>query len=462
MNRETENLFHEVADFAVEQRESYYRRERDPDDLRSEVEVLLRFDTGAEHALADCVAASAEQFVQSSATPQAGARCGPYRLMHVLGHGGMGSVYLAKREDGELQQRVAIKVLRYGGNEPWFRDRFLRERQILATLNHSGIARLLDAGHTADGQPFLAMDYIDGAPVDVHAQGLDLRAKLLLFLQVCEAVSYAHRNLIVHRDLKPSNILVESSGKPKLLDFGIVKILDPGLEPNADQTQTRERLLTPEYASPEQVRGEAQTAATDIYSLGAVLYKLLTGRSPHIFPADAPGEIEAAICHRDTQSPSRVNREIPKDLDYILGKALRKEPVERYASVDAFAGDLRAFLECRPIRARSGNAWYRTRKFGRRYRLAVTATALTLAGLSFGLYVANRERVIAERRFEQVRQIAIKHWRSTAWSAFFRAAPKRVPKSSPCRKSISPDCARKLAATRNSRSKSRNPTFGSL
>ncbi len=320
----------------------------------------------------------------------------------------MGSVYLGERADGEVKQRAAIKLLRYGSNQPWFRDRFLRERQILATLDHSGIARLLDAGQTADGQPFLAMDYVDGTPIDVYAQDLDLRAKLRLFLQVCDAVSYAHRNLIVHRDLKPSNILVSRSGEPKLLDFGIAKILDASLDPNADQTQTRERLLTPEFASPEQVRGGAQTTATDIYSLGAVLYKLLTGRSPHTFASGAPGEIEAAICLQDPQAPSRVNPQIPKDLDYILGKALRKEPGERYPSIDVFADDLRAFLEWRPIRARSGNTWYRTRKFLRRYRVAVGAIALTLAGLSIGLYIANRERLTAQRRFQQVRQIANK------------------------------------------------------
>ena len=408
MNREAENLFHELVDLPPEQRESFYIRQQVREDVKAEVEALLRFDAGAEVALEDCVGAGAEQLLGSSAPAKLGARCGPYEPTRLLGHGGMGSVYLGERADGEVKQRAAIKLLRYGSNEPWFRDRFLRERQILATLDHSGIARLLDAGQTADGQPFLAMDYVDGTPIDVFAQDLDLRAKLRLFLQVCEAVSYAHRNLIVHRDLKPSNILVSRSGEPKLLDFGIAKILDASLDPNADQTQTRERLLTPEFASPEQVRGGAQTTATDIYSLGAVLYKLLTGRSPHTFASGAPGEIEAAICLQDPQAPSRVNPQIPKDLDYILGKALRKEPGERYPSIDVFADDLRAFLEWRPIRARSGNTWYRTRKFLRRYRVAVGAIALTLAGLSIGLYIANRERLTAQRRFQQVRQIANK------------------------------------------------------
>lgn len=404
MNSEAENLFHELADLPAEQRESYYAKQRVPEEIRAEVEDLLRFDTGSEHALTDCVAASAERLLQPAESAVPDSRCGPYRLIRMLGRGGMGSVYLGERADGEIEQRAAIKLLRYGSNEPWFRDRFLRERQILASLSHVGIARLLDAGHTSEGQPFLAMDYIDGTPIDVYARNLSLRAKLLLFLQVCDAVSYAHRNLVIHRDLKPSNILVNSSGEPKLLDFGIAKILHE----STDQTQTRERLLTPDYASPEQARGEAQTTATDVYSLGAVLYKLLTGRSPHVFSTDAPVGIQAAIGDRDTLAPSRVNREIPRDLDYILGKALRKEAGERYPSVDAFGDDVRAFLEFRVVRARSGNAWYRTRKFIRRYRLFMAATALTISGLAVGLYVANRERVVSQRRFQEVRQLANK------------------------------------------------------
>ncbi len=403
MNREAENLFHELVDLPADQRESYYLKQRIPAEVRAEVEGLLLFDTGAEHALTDCVAASAEQLLQPAGSIP-GARCGPYRLIRLLGRGGMGSVYLGERVDGEIEQRAAIKLLRYGGNEPWFRDRFLRERQILASLSHVGIARLLDAGHTSEGQPYLAMDYIDGTPIDVYAQSLSTRAKLLLFLQVCDAVSYAHHNLVIHRDLKPSNILVNSAGEPKLLDFGIAKILDE----STDQTQTRERLLTPDYASPEQARGEAQTTATDVYSLGAVLYKLLTGRSPHVFSGDAPGAINAVIGNQDTLAPSRINREIPRDLDYILGKALRKEPLDRYPSVEAFADDVRAFLEFRVVRARSGNGWYRARKFMRRYRFVVAATVLTVSGLAIGLYVANRERVVSERRFQEVRQIANK------------------------------------------------------
>ena len=404
MNRETETLFHELVDLSPAQRETFFRDRLVPSGLRAELEALLHFDSGSDHILTECVSSVAAQSLQTNPARGGNVRCGPYRLGRVLGHGGMGTVYLAERDDGEVNQQVAVKLLRYSRDELAFRDRFLRERQILANLSHPGIARLLDAGQTGDGQPYLVMDYIDGRAIDVYVEKLDPREKVLLFIQVCDAVSYAHRNLIVHRDLKPSNILVDHTGRVKLLDFGIAKILDASQE----QTQTRERLLTPDYASPEQVRGGAQTTATDVYSLGAVFYKLLTGRSPHT-PADETHDaMELAICSREPAAPSRLNPDIPKDLDFVLGKALRKEPDERYPSVDAFADDLRAFLEWRPVRARSGNAWYRTRKFVRRYRLQVAVTVLMVSSLTVGLFVANRQRAIAQRRFQQVRQLANK------------------------------------------------------
>jgi serine/threonine-protein kinase len=203
-----------------------------------------------------------------------------------------------------------------------------------------------------------------------------------------------HRSLIIHRDLKPSNILVTADGDPKLLDFGIAKILDAA----TDQTCTQERLLTPDYASPEQVRGAAQSTATDVYSLGVVLFRLLPGKSPHSFPTRTLEAIDAAICSTEPAPASRLNRSLPRDLDFILLKSLRKEPQARYSSVEAMADDVRAFLESQPIRARSGNAWYRTRKFVRRYRIAVAAAAL----ISAALYLANRQRLIAQERFQQV------------------------------------------------------------
>jgi serine/threonine-protein kinase len=266
------------------------------------------------------------------------------------------------RQDGELQQTVAIKLLNAGEHRPAWRDRFLKERQLLASLNYPSIVHVLDAGHTTDGRPYLVMEYVEGVSIDVHAATLDLRERLLLFLSVCEGVSHAHRRLIIHRDLKPSNILVDATGQPKLLDFGIARILDDA----GDATRTVERLLTPNYASPEQLRGASQTTATDVYSLGAVLYKILTGRSPHQSDTHTSQVVDVIAGAKEIPAPSRLNPKLPADLDYILRKALRMEPEERYASVDAFANDIRALLESRPVEARSGDTWYRTRKFLRR------------------------------------------------------------------------------------------------
>ncbi|MGO9260650.1 MAG: protein kinase domain-containing protein [Bryobacteraceae bacterium] len=403
MKREVENLFHELADLPSGQREAYLQSRQVSDEVRAEVEVLLRFDSGTgDGSLSGYVVSSAQRSLLDNLEPNP--RCGPYRLLRVLGRGGMGSVYLAERADGEVEQRVAIKIIGQHRFEPAFVDRFLRERQILATLSHPGIARLLDAGRTGDGQPYLAMEYVDGVPIDAYASKLDLRGKLALFLKTCEAVSYAHRNLIIHRDLKPSNILVESSGELKLLDFGIARMLDASM----DRTLTQERILTPAFASPEQVRGTAEATTSDIYSLGAVLYQLLTGQSPHTISTSSQQAIELAVCLTEPAAPSRVNAAIPKDLDFIILKALRKEPEERYGSADALADDIRAFLESRPVRARRGNAWYASRKFLRRHWVPMAAAAAIVCSLAAGLLVANRERAIAQRHFLEVRQLANK------------------------------------------------------
>jgi tetratricopeptide (TPR) repeat protein/tRNA A-37 threonylcarbamoyl transferase component Bud32 len=404
MNDAVTLLFRELADLSALEREDYFTQRRIPADLRAEVESLLDFDSGQGPSVTRVLGGAAEDFLVSGDTAHQGGRCGPYRLVRLLGRGGSGVVFAADRTDGAIRQRVAVKLLRYGAGDAAFRERFLRERQILANLQHAGIVHLLDAGQTADGQLYLAMQHIEGVPIDAYAGPLDLRAKLNLFLRVCEAVSYAHRNLVVHRDIKPSNILVDSAGEPKLLDFGIAKILDEV----SDRTQTQNRCLTPEFASPEQVRGAPQTTAVDIYALGAVLYKLLTGRSPHAFPAEGGAAMEAVICTAEPPAASSLNPDLPKDLDFILVKALRKEPEERYISVDAFADDIRALLEFRPVRARSGNAWYRTRKLARRYRAPAIAGALVLASLAIGLWVANRERIVAQQRFRQVHELSTK------------------------------------------------------
>ncbi len=395
------SLFQELADLAPPAREAYYATRNVAPEVREEVESLLRFDRGAE-SFTNHIAQAAETILEANAygsnrTVSDETMWGPYRVIRPLGRGGMGAVYLAERTDGEVDQRVAIKVVRSSADFPAFHDRFLSERRILASLNHPGISRLLDAGHTADNQPYLVMEFIDGVAIDTYCAGFDVRAILKLFLEVCDAVSYAHRNLIIHRDLKPSNILVDSSGHPKLLDFGIAKILDTSLDGSTD-ARTLVRILTPEYASPEQIRGEAHSTATDIYSLGAVLHKLIVGEAP-----STPGQGA-----EKTLATGLIKPDVPRDIAFVARKALRAEPDERYPTVDAFAEDIRAFLSNRPVGARAGNAWYRARKFVRRYWVPVTAGSVAAIGLSTGLYIANRERAVAEQRFLQVRQLANK------------------------------------------------------
>lgn len=394
-------LFHEVADLTPNERDKLFAERRIAPELRAEIESLLNFDSTNDHNLSASLNAAAKQVLKSGVELM---RWGSYREVRILGVGGVGAVYLAERTDGEIQQLVAVKVLRADVIRPTWHDRFLKERQLLASLNHTSIARLIDAGRTEDRAPYLVMEYVDGVPIDVYAQGISLGDQLRLFLKVCEGVSHAHRHLIIHRDLKPSNILVEATGQPKLLDFGIAKLLDETGEP----TQTLDRLLTLNYASPEQVRGAPQTTATDVYSLGAVLYRLLTGQSPHESKAEPAQAIDVITGIRNILPPSRLNPKVPRDIDFILGKALRREPEQRYASVEAFANDLRAFLEYRPVTARAGNVWYHTRRYLRRHWLSLASVAVAFVALFAGLLVANREKALAQQRFIQVRQLANK------------------------------------------------------
>ena len=334
--------------------------------------------------------------LRTNLEPAPGDRVGSYRILSQIGRGGMGTVYLAERADGEIEQRVAIKLLGMQTSRPGWRERFLRERQLLAALQHPAVVHVIDAGHTGEGRPFLVMEYVDGVRIDGYATGIGMRERLKLFVRVCEGVSHAHRRLIIHRDLKPSNILVDKAGQPKLLDFGIAKLQTDG----DDATRGVEKLLTPSYASPEQLRGETETTATDVYSLGAVLYKLLTGT--------LPAERKHAPGTREWPPPSRINPDVPRDLDFVLAKALREEPEHRYRSVDEFAGDVRAVLERRPVLARSGETWYRTLRYLRRYWAPVAASLLVVASLSGAMLLAERQRRIAERRFGEVRQLANK------------------------------------------------------
>jgi serine/threonine-protein kinase len=396
---ELPDLFRDVVGLPAAERVRYFDARNTPQELRDQIESLLPFDT-PRGLLTASVEDAVAQLLDDSARAE-GTRCGAYTLVRVLGRGGMGTVFLAQRTDGELDQRVAIKFVPATSLSASFRERFLRERQILASLQHPGIAHLVDAGHTAAGHPYLVMEFVDGTPIDRYADARTVRERLELFLRVCGAVAYAHRRLVIHRDIKPSNILVDAAGEPKLLDFGIARMLDDAADPSA----TKERLLTPEYASPEQVRGAARTTATDIYSLGAVLYRLLTGTSPHTSRINGEGRTDTSGSSEPVP-PRRLNPAIPRDLDFVVLKALRREPDGRYASVDAFADDVRAFLSARPVQARSGNAWYWTRKFVRRQWLPAAAVAAVIGSLSIGIYVANRQRGIAERRFFQLRQLS--------------------------------------------------------
>ena len=344
--------------------------------------------------------------------PLPGCRIGPYRLIDRIGEGGMGVVYLAERDD-ELRRRVALKLMRGAWQDSQALARFHIERRSLAVLSHPNIVTLLDGGTTAEGAPYLVMEYVEGRPLHEHCREAQpgLVERLGLFLQIASAVDYAHRNLIVHCDLKPSNVLVAATGMVKLLDFGIAKLLLPGA--SAQVTQAGLRPFTPEYASPEQLRGEPLTTATDIYGLGLILYELLTGSPAQRLETQDPVAIFAAVCALDPEPPSRRRPGLDPDLDAIVFKALRKDPRERYPSAAHMAEDVRRFLEGRPVSARKGTLRYKARKFVQRNKAAVAALALALATLVTGVSavvwqarVAEAARVRAERRLAEVRKLA--------------------------------------------------------
>jgi eukaryotic-like serine/threonine-protein kinase len=347
----------------------------------------------------------------------AGHRIGPYRIVRELGSGGMGSVYLAERDDGEFRQRAAIKIVRGGFGSSFLLERFREERRILASLEHPNIARLLDGGTTAAGLPYVVMEYVEGESIDRYcaARRLPLRARFAIFQQVCAAVQYAHQHLVIHRDIKPGNILVTADGAPKLLDFGIAKLLDSetGLE---RATHTTMRVMTPESASPEQVAGKPVSVAADVYALGVLLYRLMTGRSPYGATLPDGAELIRAVCDDTPDPPSThaaAGLSIPADVDRIVMKALRKEPDRRYASAGALSDDAQRFLDGRPVLAVPDSWRYRARKFVTRHGLAAAAAAALIVAVSGGVaatvwqaHVANRERMRAEREFNAVHGIA--------------------------------------------------------
>ena len=292
-----------------------------------------------------------------------GRRIGSYEIIRELGHGGMGAVFLARRGDRQFEKLVAIKLIKRGMDTDAIVRRFRAERQILARLDHPNIARLLDGGTTDDGLPYFIMEFIEGVSITRYADehGLSTAARLRLFRQVCAAVHFAHQRLVIHRDLKPGNILVTAEGEPKLLDFGVGKLLDSALDEDAGLTVTGQRPMTPAYASPEQAAGGEVTTASDVYGLGALLYELLTGRPPYDFARTPAHEVAHVICEQEPVRPSAVatnGRRLRGDLDNIVRLAMRKEPARRYVSAAQFAADVGAFLDGLPVRARKDTLPY--------------------------------------------------------------------------------------------------------
>jgi serine/threonine-protein kinase len=343
---------------------------------------------------------------------QAGDIIGPYRLIRELGSGGMGAVWLAERSDGLITRPVALKLPHGVWRRSGLAERMAREREILASLNHPNIARLYDAGLAADGQPYLAIEYVEGRPIDEHCRELDLRSRLKLFAQVANAVAYAHGNLVVHRDLKPANILVTADGQVRLLDFGIAKLLQEGQAQETKFTGFAGRALTPDYASPEQILGEPLTIASDVYSLGVILYELLSGTRPYKLKRDSRGALEDAILQTEPSRPSEVadqelRRLLKGDLDTIVSKALKKQAAERYPTVHALVDDLDRHLSDRPVLAQPDSRWYRLTKFVARNRLAVGAVAAigiaVLGGAAAAVWQA-RVALAEKERAEEVKE----------------------------------------------------------
>ncbi|HEV3201631.1 MAG TPA: serine/threonine-protein kinase [Bryobacteraceae bacterium] len=397
-----EELFAAAADLPRDRQDAFVEHETASDpDLRRKLRALLDHDSGAGQRIA--------QAIQSAAPPPqwTGGRAGPYRIVREIGRGGMGLVFEAVRDDDEYRKTVALKIAPWCRNLDLLRERFRRERQILAGLEHPNIARLIDGG-THDDVPYFAMEFVEGRPITEYAVGRKLREKIELFREVCAAVHHAHQSLVVHRDLKPANILVSEQGVPKLLDFGIAKLLGPS---DADGTVTGIAPWTPDYASPEQIRGGPITTRTDVYSLGLILFEMLTGERAQIADNSSPRAMDHSICEAETprastKAPGVLARQLAGDLDTIVAKATQKEPERRYASVAEFSDDLGRYLDGRPVRARKDSTAYRASKFVRRNWLPVGATAVAMLGLAGGAIGFAWQARVAQRRFDQVRKLA--------------------------------------------------------
>lgn len=411
-----EELFATALELDTDRRASWLESACAGDQLlRQRLDQLLAASSGEQLAPIDPTRAA--RLLESNLQPEP-EEIGSYRIIDRLGEGGMGTVYLAERIEGGFEQRVALKLIKRGMDSDAILARFQQERQILARLEHPAIARLLEGGSTSDGRPYFAMEYVDGVPITVHAseRRLSVGAILELAVEVCDAVQHAHRNLVVHRDLKPSNVLVTSAGRVKLVDFGIAKLLARDEAEGSDATVLGARALTLDYASPEQVKGEVVTTASDVYSLGVLLFELLAGCSPYgaepssveqkvrrIEEGDVPRLSAAARRAHPGEHGRALARRLAGDLDAVLAKALARDPARRYASAEALAEDLGRHLRSEPVRARAPARWYRAERFLRRHRLGVALAAAAilalvagLAGTAWQARVAARERDRAE------------------------------------------------------------------
>ncbi len=405
------NLLDEVLQIKPSERQKFIQSSGCPKEVCIEVESLIAFEAQADQLMNLTAIEFSKDFFageNDSGNPLIGHQIGVHRIVSELGIGGMGAVYLAERNDGKIEQKAAIKMLKREFNVEKLRHSFKRESAILAKLDHPNVAHLFDAGTTDDGIPYLIMEYVPGETIDKFCaiNNLSLKARLKLFNKVCEAVSFAHQNLIIHRDLKPSNILVTPKGEVKLLDFGISKIL------NEEQTEEKNVMtmlgaMTPEFASPEQIRGEKVTTASDIYSLGVVLYKILTGTLPHNLEGKTNGNLLKIITETEPSRPSsqntKPNSAIPNpqlkgDIDNIILKSLSKEPERRYQTVEQFSADIWRFIDGLPILARPATIPYRASKFFQRNKISVIAGILIFVSLIAGIAVAMRQTGIAREQ----------------------------------------------------------------
>jgi serine/threonine protein kinase/tetratricopeptide (TPR) repeat protein len=438
-----EALLDEVLELSPAERPGFLNKAcADDNGIRAEVESLLACEPEAEEFLRNPALSFSEGLIDSETSDElAGQQIGPYRIVRELGRGGMGDVYLASRADDQYEKEVAIKLVKRGFGTDDIRRRFRHERQILATLDHPNIARLIDGGTTETGLPYFVMEYVDGIALNRYCdeRKLNITERLKLFRTVCSAVQYAHQHLVIHRDLKPGNILVTAEGAPKLLDFGIAKVLDPDQSQTSGHTVTELKVMTPEYASPEQVRGEQVTTATDTYSLGVLLYELLTGHRPYRIKSRRPDEVARVICEEEPERPStaisRVEEEVKSngasagaitpesvstarneqpeklrrllsgDLDNIVLMAMRKEPERRYASVEQFSEDIRRHLEGLPVVAHKDTFSYRTAKFVRRHKASAAAAGFIVLTFVIGVAAIAWEARTARRERDKAQYI---------------------------------------------------------